>query len=143
MRYSRHKTHLSSFCASKLFSFEKVIPGILLKLFVSFTIAHLVADTPREKVVVPEENPQTPENSEESLYRDDAVGTPIEDDLATQTCFRHVMRNVPQPGKEIFVNMNMYMFSFRCSSVFQYRCHGLRLYPVCVCNTVRLGQDTT
>ena len=23
------------------------------------------------------------------------------------------------------------------------RCHGLRLYPVCVCNTVRLGQDTT
>ena len=22
-------------------------------------------------------------------------------------------------------------------------CHGLRLYPVCVCNTVRLGQDTT
>ena len=24
-----------------------------------------------------------------------------------------------------------------------FRCHGLRLYPVCVCNTVRLGQDTT
>ena len=24
-----------------------------------------------------------------------------------------------------------------------YRCHGLRVYPVCVCNTVRLGQDTT
>ena len=23
------------------------------------------------------------------------------------------------------------------------RCHDLRLYPVCVCNTVRLGQDTT
>ena len=23
------------------------------------------------------------------------------------------------------------------------RCHGLRVYPVCVCNTVRLGQDTT
>ena len=23
------------------------------------------------------------------------------------------------------------------------RCHGLRLYPVCVCNTVRLGQYTT
>ena len=21
-----------------------------------------------------------------------------------------------------------------------YRCHGLRVYPVCVCNTVRLGQ---
>ena len=25
----------------------------------------------------------------------------------------------------------------------EYRCHGLRVYPVCVCNTVRLGQDTT
>ena len=23
------------------------------------------------------------------------------------------------------------------------RCHGLSVYPVCVCNTVRLGQDTT
>ena len=28
-------------------------------------------------------------------------------------------------------------------AVFESRCHGLRLYPVCVCNTVRLGQDTT
>ena len=26
---------------------------------------------------------------------------------------------------------------------FKNRCHGLRVYPVCVCNTVRLGQDTT
>ena len=25
----------------------------------------------------------------------------------------------------------------------QLRCHGLRVYAVCVCNTVRLGQDTT
>ena len=25
----------------------------------------------------------------------------------------------------------------------QHRCHGLRLHPVWVCNTVRLGQDTT
>ena len=25
-----------------------------------------------------------------------------------------------------------------CSST--YRCHGLRVYPVCMCNTVRLGQ---
>ena len=29
------------------------------------------------------------------------------------------------------------------SKRWMYRCHGLRLYPVCVCNTVRLGQDTT
>ena len=26
---------------------------------------------------------------------------------------------------------------------FRLRCHGLSVYPVCVCNTVRLGQDTT
>ena len=104
MRYSRRKTHLSCFSSSKLFSFEKVVPGIL-----TLSIAYLVADTPHEKVVVPEENPMTPENSEESLYRDDAVRTTIEDDLATQTCFRHVMRNVPQPGKEIFVNIHYYV----------------------------------
>ena len=29
------------------------------------------------------------------------------------------------------------------SRVAEDRCHGLRVYAVCVCNTVRLGQDTT
>ena len=28
-------------------------------------------------------------------------------------------------------------------TTYLFRCHGLRVYPVCVCNTVRLGQDTT
>ena len=33
-----------------------------------------------------------------------------------------------------------YVSSFLLSP---FRCHGLSVYPVCVCNKVRLGQDTT
>ena len=45
-------------------------------------------------------------------------------------------------GKQSRFHTN-YPINHETNSCGTCRCHGLSVYPVCVCNTVRLGQDTT
>ena len=46
--------------------------------------------------------------------------------------------NYGQCGSD--VHTSVYSCVYDCMRRSLSRCHGLRVYPVCVCNTVRLGQ---